>query len=29
MTSRYLKCDGCGAVIDRRPAPNTKNGGTY
>jgi hypothetical protein len=29
MTSRYLKCDGCGAVIDRRPAPNTENGGTY
>jgi hypothetical protein len=22
MTSRYLKCDGCGAVIDRRPAPD-------
>jgi hypothetical protein len=27
--SRYLKCDGCGAVLDRRPLDDWKDGGTY
>ena len=29
MTSKYLRCDGCGDVIDRRPPPDMHNGGTY
>lgn len=29
MTSQYLKCDGCGAVLDRWPAEFNRGDGTF
>jgi ssDNA-binding Zn-finger/Zn-ribbon topoisomerase 1 len=29
MTSRYLKCNDCGAVLDRRQIDDWAGGGTY
>jgi hypothetical protein len=29
MTAKYIKCDGCGETIDRRPAGDHTNGGHW
>jgi hypothetical protein len=29
MPSHYLKCDGCGAIIDRWPVKMSKGDGTF